>query len=167
MAEASPAFSRSVSFRPSFDFRRGGAANDYGIGSVRITFRLVGEKGAVQWMIGTDWFVESARKHLATFPRRDWDDGRAPKGWDLGYHSPTPHYEGQESRECDLLPGGHCYYDGSGLNADLLIEGFLAGGDDWVWSRLEAYYANTFEGAPWPDFTPIHQTHPDDRRAAQ
>ena len=50
-----------------------------------------------------------------------------------------------------------------GLNADEVIEGFLAGGTDWLWPKLEEYYACIFEGAPFPDFTPHYLPHPDDR----
>lgn len=46
--------------------------------------------------------------------------GRDRSGWtgaDVGYHAPEPRYSGHDSIECDLLPEGHCYYDGSGLRA--------------------------------------------------
>ena len=62
---------------------------------------------------------------------------------------------------CDHLDGKPCYYDGSGLNADLLVEGFCLYGDTYVWEKLEAYYRRTFEDADWPDFTPAPKLHPD------
>lgn len=144
------AFERSVTFSPSFNKLAPEPSKNYGIGAVTIRFVLKGELGAVQWMIGTEWFVASARKHLRQFGLRDLDTYCKPTGWDLGYHSPRPLYEGQDQMaQCDVL-SVPCYYDGSGLNADLLIENFLAEGDAYVWRALEAYYEYTFNDAPWP-----------------
>jgi len=138
------AFERRVDFIPAFDRRDPNPSRNYGLGSMRIRFVLKGELGAVQWMIGTSWDVESARKPTP------WRDGTKPDGWDLGYHSPRPLYEGQTHMDsCDVLPGP-CYYDGSGLNAELLIENFISQGTDYVWKALEAYYRCTFEDADWP-----------------
>ena len=133
---------RSVHFEPGYDRRREGL----GIGTMRIRFVLQGKLGAVQWLIGTDWAPVSANYPASLLKAR-------PTGWDLGYHSPVPTYEGQiDSGDCDLLPGKKCFYNGSGLNADLLIEGFIVGGEGYVWRALEAYYGHTFKGEPWPDF---------------
>ena len=144
-------------------------AKNYGVSSVRIWFYVIGPMGAVQWQIGTDWFPLQAREHLRA---RGWPseydvrDAMKPKGWDLGYHSKEPRYEGQSPMdgECQVL-GCKCYYDGSGLNADLLIEGFIHGGTEWLWPQLEEYYASVFEGAPFPAFTAVPQKHPDDVKA--
>ena len=155
------AFKRAIMFKPGFDWRADEPNRNFGIGSTRIWFVLSGEKGAVQWQIGTDWYPESARIHLRNFPPTT--DPNKPQGWDLGYHSRRPMYEEHSTMECDVLPEGRCYNDGSGLNADLPIEGFLNGGDDWVWNRLEAYYAHVFEGESFPNFAPIIMPHPDDR----
>lgn len=69
---------------------------------------------------------------------------------DLGYHSPKPIYETQESMQCPVSKkygfGPDCYYDGSGLMARDLYEKFLAGGEDpeIIWQELEAFYNDTF-----------------------
>ena len=139
--DVAASFERRVTFIPGYDRRSEG----YGICAMRIVFRLIGEHGAAQWMIGTPWVPETCPVHPERNPRR-------PMGWDLGYHATKPQYEGQSPGKCDLLPGGECYCDGSGLNADLLIEGFITGGDEYVWRALEAFYASTFLGAEWPDF---------------
>lgn len=133
-------------------------ARNYGVSGNRIRFIVIGPKGAVQWIIGAGWYVKQAREHLAQFPHRH-DDARKPDGWDLGYHSPKAMYDSQKANDCDLLSGGKCFYDGSGLNADLLIEGFLARGTEWLWPKLEEYYRCIFEAAPFPDFTPNYVTH--------
>jgi hypothetical protein len=156
-------FKRTIMFKPGFDWRAEESSRNYGIGSTRIWFVLTGEKGAVQWQIGTDWYPESARRHLMNFSTKPAPN--KPQGWDLGYHSRTPMYEDHSAMECDTLPEGKCYYDGSCLSADLLVEGFLNGGDDWVWNRLEAYYAHVFGNADFPNFDPIIIPHPDERPA--
>ena len=155
-------FERRIMFKPGFDWRRSESSRDFGIGSIRIWFVVIGEKGAVQWQIGTDWYPESARHHLSHFHR---EPKHKPDGWDLGFHSKAQMYEGQEPHECDVLPDGKCFYDGSTTNADLLIEGFLNGGDDWIWNRLEAYYDHVFWEKDFPSFDPIIVPHPDDRAA--
>lgn len=165
-------FKRILRFKPGHCWVRETPSRDFGNGSVSMWFILVGPKGAVQWHIGTDWMPEAARNDVARrvaihgLSRRPEQDYQKPHGWDLGYHSPTPMYEGHEPthHKCDLLDGP-CYYDGSGLAADDLIEGFLNGGDEWVWNRLEAYYRHHFHDAAYPDFTPIIEPHPDDRPA--
>ena len=155
-------FKRQIFIKPAFDWRRESDHRNFGIGSIRIWFILIGEQGAVQWQIGTEWFTESARAHLAHFSR---EPKHKPDGWDLGYHSKEPRWEGQLEMDCDHLPEGKCYYDGSTMNADLLVEGFLNGGDDWVWNRLEAYYDHVFAEKEFPNFDPIIVPHPDDRKA--
>lgn len=155
-------FKRQIVFKPGFDWRHANSSRDYGIGAVRMWFILIGEHGAVQWQIGTDWFTESARNHLSKFSK---PNKLQPDGWDLGYHSKTPRYEGHDNMECDCLPEKRCYYDGSSLLADNLVEGFLNGGDEWVWNRLEAYYAHIFGDKEYPNFDPIVVPHPDERKA--
>lgn len=141
-----------IVFRPAFDKRDADPKKNYGIGAMTMTFLVIGPKGAVQWMISTNWYVDSACRHLDGFPRSRLDKPR-PMGYDLGYHSKEPHYEDQEAirggETCEYT-GGPCYYDGSSLNAELPIEGFLAGGEDYLWPKLEALYRSTFEGGEWP-----------------
>lgn len=133
-------FEKIVEVQPAFDR----LAEGYGIGSCRIRFVLKGPKGAVQFLIGTDWYVPSAREHLANFPTSRLDLQRKPDGWDVGYHSPEPMYEGQGAMKCELMPGGECYYDGSSLRADEWVENFVAGGTSWLWPKLEEEYHSLF-----------------------
>lgn len=157
-------FTRRIDFRGGFNWIKSDPSRNYGVSSVKMTFILVGPKGAVQWMIGTEWFPKQARDHLGKFPMNARERYEKPTGYDLGYHAKEPQYEGhsQMKHDCELT-GGSCYYDGSSLAADDLVEGFLNGGDEWVWNRLEAYYRCRFEDAAYPDFTPIIEPHPDDK----
>ena len=65
-------------------------------------------------------------------------------GYDIGYHSPTPRWEGQREQECDVLPGGKCYSDGTSLGAEEFLPEFIEGGSKAVWAMLEQRYADTF-----------------------
>jgi hypothetical protein len=134
---------RIVSFEPA---HHKGVVNgaDYGVGPVRIRFVLKGELGAVQLLLGTNWYLPEDQKR---FTERGMlrSHGTEPTGWDLGYHSPTPMYEGQETMgPCEWLDGKPCYYDGSGLAADAIRNRLLAEGDAGVWAALTDCFRNTF-----------------------
>jgi hypothetical protein len=162
-------FERSVKVSPSRNWIRPEPARNYGVSNCRVFFNVKGPKGAVTFQIGTMWGCEPVRRHLRQFSRSNtaYDQPDVPVAWDLGYHSYTPHYEGQSvtDGDCDVL-GGPCYYDGSTLNAEKVVEGFLAGGTDWLWPKLEEYYRCVFEGGEYPDFTPQYLPHPDDEKSA-
>ena len=140
---------RIIHFRPAFDKRNPDKSKDYGIHGMEITFVLKGTEGAVQWKIHTNWQLPHVQREMRAW-RYAYDaefDKIYPEGYDLGYHSRTPHYEGQTARKCDILDG-ECYYDGSTLNAEPLVEPFLREGDTAVWRELTAYYEQTFAVAP-------------------
>ena len=89
---------------------------------------LLGEKGAVVFSYRTrdDWSLEAV---------------------DLGYHayaltSNDPH----APYECDVLPTGKCYYDGSTGGAICLLSDFRKSGYDSevVWEALERTYVFWF-----------------------
>jgi hypothetical protein len=130
---------------------------NYGVAACRIWFYAIGPKGAVQFRIGTDWYPEAARRHLSKFPHRE---ERQPQGWDIGYHSRVPIYDGQTSMGlCDII-GCECYYDRSSLQADNWIEGFICGGTEWLWPKLDELYRCQFEGGEYPDLTPQPRKNP-------
>lgn len=159
-------FETWVDVSPSYHWMRDDPDRNYGVGNVKMTFVLRGPKGAIQFMIGTDWGIKPVRDHLEGFGFGQYDDPRQPKGWDLGYHAYEPQYEGQiPMGDCHVL-GGNCFYDGSSLQADAVIEGFLAGGTAWLWPKLAQVYRARFEGGEWPSFHAEYQPHPDDRPAA-
>lgn len=124
---------RIVEFWPAYDRRSSDPAEDYGIGPMKIRFILKGEKGAVQFLIGTNWF-------LPGLSVKDFGE-RQPVAWDLGYHS----YKMGATffEECDVL-GGPCYYDGSTLAAEPIRDRLVSEGSDAVWEALEEYYEQVF-----------------------
>lgn len=165
-------FERIVKFSPAYDGRppqKGGLKEwrtknmepddgtdktNYGIGSVQIRFVLKGPKGAIQFLVGTDWYPPHVQQ--ATFDNpRAWRNTYfqiRPDGWDVGYHSLTPMYDGQNtvSDSCEYLDGKPCYYDGSSLRADTWVkEILLKEGSDGVWKAMEKEYVVRFEGGEW------------------
>jgi hypothetical protein len=61
-----------------------------------------------------------------------------PMATDIGYHAHSPQREGQEQdrRECPYLDGQACFYDGSGLQAEPVLEAFIHRGDVAIWEAL-------------------------------
>ena len=72
---------------------------------------------------------------------------------DLGYHSKTPQYEGQEVMDdaCEFCDGQPCYYDGSGLNATDAMYALVNGGETALWAFLDAYYEAVFNSGAYPE----------------
>ena len=133
---------REIKFEAAFDKRHPDPKKNYGIHGVTMRWHLIGELGAVQFVVYTNWQLphvraEGEKKHWEPFL---WQ----PMPADLGYHSPKPLYEGQSQSACHLLPCGSCHYDGSALNAGPVFEALISGGDEACWRKLEEYYAETF-----------------------
>lgn len=118
-----------------------------------------GDRGASQDTLASDLrnggfkkaadCLEAASRMIGDSPARldeiQLDVEYHPQPADLGYHSPVPMYEGQNSMgECNLL-GGICYYDGSGLRAEEVLETLIREGSDAVWAFLDEEYARRFE----------------------
>jgi hypothetical protein len=136
---------RIVRMSGAFDRRHPDDSKNYGIHGMEIRFVLKGDLGAVQFVVYTPLHLPHVTKELWDNNRhRDWNPFK-PMGADIGYHSPTPRYDGQHSMDCDLMPSGKCYYDGSGLQAEEFLPTFLAGGDEAVWPMLEERYRELFD----------------------
>lgn len=129
-------FRREIKFIPAWD-----KGPKYGKHSMEIHFYLYGDKGMVQFKFATHWYLDTARSFRANLT--------PPYGVDVGYHSPTPMYDGQEavSDDCPFL-GGTCYYDGSGLLANDYLEILIQEGDESVWGKMEQYYKDRFNDVP-------------------
>lgn len=147
-AQVSQQFTRELVIRPAYDKR----AEGYGQHCVEMCWYLHGEKGVIQFVLFTGWYLSIIGKpstdwqelHSGRY-QASWDDTNKPMPADLGYHSPVPMYEGQAKLTCHLLPAGECYYDGSGLNAYRIFAVLVHEGGDAVWRALEAEYALRFE----------------------
>lgn len=115
---------REIRFIPAYDKRNSDPKKNYGIHGVTLAFYLSGDKGTIQFVVYTNWHLEKVQKELDA--KHNYSEGGRwlhlschPQPADIGYHSPTPKYEGQSSMnaECEFIKGP-CYYDGSSLNAE-------------------------------------------------
>lgn len=137
-------FTRRLILSPGWDKRDPDPRKDYGIGAVRLRCLLIGPEGATQFLLLTGWDVPSARRPSSLGP---WSElGHEPCPADLGYHWPTPQYEGQTDCDCDVLPGGRCFYDGSGLQANDVYDRLTVEGLDAVWDCLAERYESLRQG---------------------
>lgn len=105
-------------------------------GRMNVRFLLHGDLGAVQFLWNIKTSGEREAKHGL------WDVAEVPSGYDLGFHSCRPRqWQGEGNRmDCEFLPQGFCYYDGSGLQAEDVAKRFIVEGEDAVWEVLADRY---------------------------
>lgn len=134
-------FERSIDITPAYDR----VSEGFGIHCCDLRVVVKNERGAVQFMAFTGWFTDSV-------PKKTWT-GLAPMAADLGYHSPTQMYEGQDPAQesCQYLDGRPCFYDGSGLNAERPWKILREQGLEKLYEYLEEYHRQTFPD-PVPTF---------------
>lgn len=138
-------FERIVTFTPAFDRRDPNPHKDYGIHGVELRMVLKGTLGAVQFVLYTNWHLPHVvEEQEGKIPARLW----RPMPADLGYHWREARYPDQEARECHLLDGAQCFYDGSGLNAEPIYQTLLREGSEGVWRELETYYLHLAKECP-------------------
>lgn len=131
---------KTITVRGAFDKRHPDPHQNYGIHGMELMFRLQGPRGVVQFLVYTGMHLRHVEEELWERNQGGRYNPFSPDGADIGYHSPVPTYEGQTARECDLLPEGKCYYDGTSLGASEFMPTFLEGGDEAVWKMLEERY---------------------------
>lgn len=151
---------RHIIFEVGYDhtaFPEDCGGGGHGRHGMNLRFVLVGPKGAVQWLAYMTSWVPGNVRHgtvdglgdVSLVPLNSTiGDGMAA---DLGYHSPVPRYGSQSAMKCEWLPEGECYYDGSGLNAEPLLEAFLNHGPHAVWAALAHYYTEVLATEPDPE----------------
>lgn len=143
---------RELVMLPAWDKRSTNPKKDYGIHGVEMRWYVKGKKGVVQFVLFTSWYTPAVDEEmygsiLDPEPSKYNHHSRVtckPIPADLGYHGVEPRYEGQEQGDCTLLPGGKCYYDGSGMNAERMYDILREEGSEAVWKQLESYYELTF-----------------------
>lgn len=114
-----------------------------------LRFVLIGDGNAVHFIIYTNWHLHNVQLELNQRLCERCDpvavECHGPMAVDVGYHSPTPRFEGQQIaiEHCDYIDGS-CYHDGSGLHAEDLFNIMLEGGGEAMWGHLEEYYMRTF-----------------------
>lgn len=138
-------FRQLVEFSPAWDKRDPDPRKNYGIGPVKIRFVLIGPKGAVHWLVRTNWELPHVRAEL---DRKGYKSDPLT-GYDRGYHSPKPTYEGQQvcQYDCEYI-GGPCYCDGSVLASEELVDVLVRNGSDGIWKALREDYEYRFGETP-------------------
>jgi len=154
---------RGFKLLPSYDGRD--HPRNYGIGAMRMYWWIKGPKGAISITMFTSWFLPhlqlSSFTTYSTYPFGALEHLMQPHLCSIDYHSFDPSYEGQNKSSCDLIEGG-CYCDGTSLwFGEAWMEGFLHGGSEWLYARMEDLYRNVWEGGPEVDLTPIPVTFGD------
>jgi len=88
-------------------------------------------------VISSGWYLPHLRDRFHPL--------KYPLAIDLGYHSPKPIF-GDETHfmYCWVLDG-ECYYNGSTLEAQPILEKLISEGDEAVWRELEKFYKDIFE----------------------
>lgn len=153
LIERTPPMERRIEFQVGYDHRR--FTCGHGCHGMSLRFIFLGPAGATQWMANMpNWMPGNTdiigniqgELPISFVPTSNQIGDGYPV--DLGYHSPRPLYEGHEGRDrCIYLPEGTCYYDGSGLNAQPVLEAFLEHGPMAVWATLARYYNEVFHTA--------------------
>lgn len=141
-----PGFRPEVKIEPGHAIRKTkGDGENYGVHSVGIRIMLHGPKATISFLMWTGIVPETE----GTGYDEHWV--LSPHGLmaaDLGYHADAPEYEGQRSMECIFRESGQCFYDGSGLQAEPVLELMIKRGSGAVLQHLEGYYFSMFGEEP-------------------
>jgi len=161
--KSSEKLKREMIITPAYDKRNDDPKKDWGIGSCRIFFAVIGKKGAVTVNFFTNWFLPSTIKEYKEegIFRRTLDsdmlreqfktkiDLEADRpsisagSWD--YHSKKPTYEGQlPTTGCNWLDKSKCYGDGSCMRAERYLIILLEKGSNGIFEQLEIDYKEEF-----------------------
>jgi len=135
-------FERRVEFGPAWDKRHSDPDKNYGVHGVDLRFYLVGERGAIQFVVYTGWMLPAVQEEFDARPIYPGSPylNHKPMPADLGCHSKKPMYEGHEPMSSCHLFDEPCYYDGSGCLAEGVFEVLLNEGSEGVWRELEKWY---------------------------
>lgn len=143
---------------------------NYGIHNMELHFRVKGPKGGVSCTMNTSWYQQqnqqsSYKMFSKGYPFDPCKEMMQPKMVMLDAHHKESQYEWQSPiANCDLTDG-ECYCDGTNLwFGEAWMEGFLSGGTDWLWPRLEQLYYHWLEDGPRPDLTPNPVIRPEDKQ---
>lgn len=136
---------------------------NYGISGMRMYFGVKGSLGGVSCSMHTAWYLpqnqDSSFEMYRKYPFDPCESLMQPSLVSLDHHGHKPSYDGQTpSQNCELT-GGECYGDGTSLwFGEAWMLGFLHGGSDWLWPRLEELYEHWLADGPAPNLTPMPRT---------
>lgn len=88
-------FERQVYFRPAWHKVNDDTKKDYGVHGMEIRFVLIGPLGAIHFINYTGMMLEETYDWWKA-TGRNLTPHKMHMGVDVGYHSPTPQFDGQE-----------------------------------------------------------------------
>ena len=120
-------------------------SKNYGVHGLDLFFILSGPHGAVQFLVNFPAYLTETYQYWDSKGINSMDE---IIGFDVGYHSPKPMWNGHDSLLCDVLKKGKCYYYGSSLEAHIWVEEIFRAGveepEKLIWSKLKEEYRNIF-----------------------
>jgi hypothetical protein len=136
ISECVNGFNRYLTINPPWDKRP-----KYGIGALSIFMVVQKENKAVEFTCSTGTHLPHNTMDLA----QSLAESLCGMGYNVGYHSPYPMFEGQKPAcdDCEYT-GGVCYTDGSSLRAGEWYADFIEKGIDYIWSKLEQDWEDRF-----------------------
>mgnify|MGYP001608584048 FL=1 len=143
---------KQINFEPGYDYIYGIPKKDprYGRHGMSIRFVLKGTRGAVQFLMFTNWLPMVKKDEWSYEPTYKGMGDVAnlfPMAADIGYHSPRRMWKGQMPMKgkCEYVIGGICYYDGSGLDAEEYMVTLINEGEEALWKKMEKCYRETLD----------------------
>lgn len=154
-----------VKFLPAWDRTDPDPKKNYGISDVEIRFWVIGDKGIVEYQLGTGWHLPhvvdrrlEAMKHNVYIGKEDFLLRRwsSPAfSYDICYYSPVRvseddicWEEGVTIVPVDWKPVFYGYRyepeENGKYTTDYVYEKFLTDGEDFLWKYLEDYYVAVF-----------------------
>jgi len=122
-------FERRVEFTAAYDKRNADPKRNYGIHGVNALFTLIGDLGAVRFVLFTSWELDVLAQ-------------RAPLPAQIEIHAMRKRWApNTEGEDCDLLPGGKCFASCYYQLADDAYTALVEGGSEGLWGWMEQIYA--------------------------
>ena len=107
--------------------------------SLHFRFGVIGERGGVELQF----------RVMLSDPLPPMLDRVGIGGFEIHSRTPFPYSDAEPYHADCWFIGGPCWHDGTSLWAqEYWMPGFLEGGTDWLWPRLEREYAERFEDQP-------------------
>ena len=136
---------RDISITPAFDYMNDKDKAQYGRGCAKITFSIIGEKGAITLTAFTNWFLPETLKVIPDITEIDNNIHS-----NIGYiHANTP-LENMDDNllfincydDCSYVTSNKCYCYSflSCHNEEELIKLLIREGSDALFEKLKSYY---------------------------
>jgi hypothetical protein len=115
------------------------SGGNHGNHNAELILTLKGPEGAVEFVVGTNWYLPVTPSHVANVT--------GARGRSVSYHSPTPMYEGHTDFGPCMYIGEHCYADTNYSMADECFKVLVEKGHEAVWEQLSYFYNEIFFGS--------------------